>query len=69
MTRQPYGPLPFPPLTPTWGDNSQEARRRESADGIERGRLVLDAEQCENQHTHRRDEIARRGRQARRRTR
>ena len=67
MTRQPHGPLQFPPLTPPWGDNSAGARSRESADGIERGRRVLDDEQCENVHAHRRDTVRIRARAARRR--
>ena len=41
MTPKIPGPLPFPPLTPPWGDNSAGARHRESADGIERGRRAL----------------------------
>jgi hypothetical protein len=37
------------PRTPMWGDNSREARHRESASGIERGRQVITAECRENE--------------------
>jgi hypothetical protein len=59
------GPLPYPPLTPTFGDCSDAARRRESADGIERGRRVLDGERFENTEGYGRETVARRGRAAR----
>ena len=60
------GPLPWPPLTPPWGDNSQAARHDESADGIERGKRVLSAERDENAPRRVRVIVARRGRAARR---
>jgi hypothetical protein len=59
------GPLPYPPRTSPLGDCSDAARRRESADGIERGRRVLLEERFENTEGYGRETVARRGRAAR----
>ena len=69
MTPNIPGPLPFPPRTPPWGDNSAVARRRESADGIERGSRPLADERYENTDGHGRATVTRRARAARGRTR
>ena len=66
MTPKIPGPLPFPPLTAPWGDNSAGARHRERADGIERGTRALEDERWENTEGHRRATVTRRARAARR---
>lgn len=60
------GPLSYPPLTPPWGDCSDSARRRESADGIERGSRAITSERFENSPGYLgRETVARRARAAR----